>query len=115
MIRRKPIARTRLYPEQSLRYSTILAGAVRVYAGGREVCQDNALGRREYARRVQEMVQRQNFRCGLCNRRLSVFGATFDHNPRRKLGAAFRDDRIVDEKGEWLSCAAHWICNGLKG
>lgn len=115
MIRRKPISHTRVYPEQSLRYEVILGGAVRVYPDGREVCQDNAAGRRLYASRVQEMVQRQNFRCGLCNRRLTLSGATFDHNPRRKMGSAFRDDRIVDAKGEWLSSAAHWLCNSQRG
>ncbi len=111
MIRRKPIPRTRVYPEQSLRYSTILAGAVRVYAGGREVCQDNALGRREYLRRVEAMVQRQDSRCGVCNRRLSLFQATFDHWPvKRGMGSAFRSDAILDSKGEWLNRAVHWAC-----
>lgn len=80
MIRRRPIARFRVYPEQSLRYTTILDGAVRVYKSGREVCQENAAGYREYTRRVQVMVQRQHFRCCLCNRRLSANNATLNIN-----------------------------------
>lgn len=115
VIRRKPIPRFRLYPQESLRYTTILEGAVRVYPNGREVCQENAAGYREYARRVQVMVQRQGFRCCLCKRRLSAGNATFEHQRKRGMGAAFRDDRIVDSEGNWVNGAAHWICNGERG
>jgi hypothetical protein len=115
MIRRRPIPRLRSFPEQSLRYTTILSGAVRVYPNGREVCQDNPAGRREYARRLQVMLQRQNFRCGLCRGRLTLAAATFHHDPKRKMGAAFRDDRITDENGEERNSAAHWVCNSRKG
>jgi len=115
LIRRKPIPSFRLKPLQSLRYESIQGGAAIRYPDGREVCQENAAGRRLYAKRVQEMVQRQNFRCSLCGRRLSPGNATFDHDPRRKMGSAFRDDRIVDAEGNWLSGAAHWICNSKKG
>jgi 5-methylcytosine-specific restriction endonuclease McrA len=115
MIRRRPIPRTRLKPAQSLRYESIYEGAAIRFPNGREVCQENALGRRLYANRVQAMVQRQNFRCSLCGRRLSLGQATFDHEPRRKMGSAFRDDRISDGAGNWLSSAAHWTCNDRKG
>lgn len=114
VIRRRPIPRTRFYPEQSLRYETILNGAVRVYPDGREVCQDNAAGWREYTRRVQVMVQRQHFRCCLCKRHLSANNATFEHRRRRGMGAAFRDDRIEKDGQEW-NRAAHWVCNSEKG
>jgi hypothetical protein len=111
MRRNRPIPRSREYPEHSLRYTTIMGGSVRVYSSGREVCQENAAGRREYLRRVQSMVQRQNFRCGACNRKLSLFQATFDHFPiKRRMGAAFRDDRVTDPEGEWVNRAVHWAC-----
>jgi hypothetical protein len=115
MNRRRPIPKTRSYPEPSLRYRTILNGAVRVYPDGREVCQDSAAGWREYARRVELMVQRQNYRCSLCGRRISVKSATFEHQRRRGMGAAWRDDRIEKANGEWVNSAAHWVCNSEKG
>jgi hypothetical protein len=74
--RRRPIPRTRDYPAESLRYETVMDGAVRVYFDGREVCQDNAAGWREYKRRVSVMVQRQGRRCCLCNRPLALGNAT---------------------------------------
>ncbi|HEY1800060.1 MAG TPA: hypothetical protein VGG46_03915 [Terriglobales bacterium] len=98
----------------SLRYELILDGAVRVYPGGREVCQDSPAGWREYKRRVEVMVQRQNFRCSLCGKRISVSTATFEHQRRRGMGAAWRDDRITIDGKDWNS-AAHWVCNGERG
>jgi hypothetical protein len=121
VIRRRPIPRSDYHwkptakPPQSLRYETILNGAVRLYPDGREVCQDNPVGRTEYARRVQVMVQRQNYRCSLCPGRLTPAGATCEHERRRGIGAAFRDDRILDSKDEWMNSAAHWKCNVERG
>jgi hypothetical protein len=114
MIRRRPILKSRDYPEQSLRYKTILSGAVRVYPDGREVCIDSTAGWREYKRRVEVMVQRQNHRCCLCGRRLSLANATFEHQRRRGMGAAWRDDRITKDGQDWNG-AAHWACNSEKG
>jgi len=116
VIRRRPIPKFREHPEFSQHYELILGGAVRRYhADGREVCQENATGRREYLRRVQSMVQRQNFRCGACNRKLSLFQATFDHWPvKRRMGSAFRDDKILDSEGEWINRAVHWDCQNPK-
>jgi hypothetical protein len=121
MIRRRPIPRSSYRwspspkPANVLRFELIQGGAVRRYPDGREVCQDNAAGRRLYAARVQEMVQRQNFRCSLCNELLSPAAATFEHTRRRGAGGSRRDDRIVDDCGNWLNSAAHWICNVEKG
>jgi hypothetical protein len=113
---RRPIPKFRPKPLQSLRYTLVHGGAAIRYPDGREICLlQTVLGRRLYTKRVEEMVQRQNFRCSLCGRRLSPGNATYDHDPRRKMGSAFRDDRIIDDKGKWLSGAAHWICNGVKG
>lgn len=121
MIRRRPIPRSAYSwspqpkPARSLRYTVILGGAVRVYPDGREVCQANSRGTKEYARRVSLMVERQRYRCSLCGQRLSEYAATFEHQRRRGLGGAFRDDKIVDSEGNWLNSAAHWICNSRKG
>lgn len=113
--RRRPILRTKQYPEVSQHYEIILDGAVRKYRDGREVCQDNASGLRLYKERVREMVQRQDFRCSLCNRRISESTATFEHQRRRGMGAAWRDDRIEDANGGWLNSVAHWVCNSERG
>lgn len=115
MIRRRPLLHARVYPEVSQHYELILDGAVRRYSDGREVCQDSPAGWREYKRRIGVMVQRQNFRCCLCNRRLSAGNATFEHQRRRGFAAAFRNDAIENERGEWVNGAAHWICNSKKG
>lgn len=113
-LRRRPLLKSQPRPESSLRYTTILDGAVLVYPDGREVCVNNAAGWQEYKRRVKVMVQRQNFRCCLCNRPLSLAGATFEHQRRRGMGAAWRDDRITKDGQDWNG-AAHWTCNSEKG
>lgn len=117
----RPIARKQYYyiphakPGRSLRYEVILDGAVRLYPDGREVCENNAAGFREYKRRIRVMVQRQNRRCCLCNEPLAQGNATFEHQRRRGMGAAFRDDRCETATGEPMNGAAHWICNSEKG
>ena len=120
MNRRRPIPRSpyswRPEPKPpSLRYEIILGGAAVRYPDGREVCQANAAGDRLYASRVREMVQRQEYRCCLCKGRLNANDATFKHQRRRGMHAAFRDDRIVDQDGNWVNGAAHWVCNSEKG
>lgn len=124
MIRPKPISRgtyryqKKAKPVSSLRYDVILDGAVRVYPDRRQVCQDNAPGRKEYAKRIEAMVQRQNFRCGCsltCTKRITLATATFGHEGLRGAGGSTRDDRIVDENGEWMNAAETWECNSAKG
>jgi hypothetical protein len=114
MIRRRPILRSSPKPEHSLRYRSILDGAVLVYPDGREVCVNSAAGWREYKRRVKVMLQRQNHRCCLCGRPLALGNATFEHQRRRGMGAAWRDDRIEKDGQEWNGCA-HWTCNAERG
>lgn len=114
MIRRRPIPRFSAKPEHSLRYSTILDGAVLVYPDGREVCANSKDGWIEYKRRVRVMWQRQERRCCLCKGRLSLAEATFEHQRRRGIGAAWRDDRITKNGEDWNG-AAHWVCNVKKG
>jgi hypothetical protein len=120
LIRRRPIPRSRSYPESSLRYETVLEGAVRVYKDAlgrvvREVCQNCKAGWVEYKRRVKVMVERQGRRCCLCRKPLALGNATFEHQRRRGMGAAWRDDRIEDSEGNWINGAAHWDCNVEKG
>ena len=114
MIRRRPIPKFRAHPEVSQHFDLILDGAVRQYRDGREVCVNSKAGWIEYKRRVKVMVQRQNFRCCLCNRPLALANATFEHQRRRGMGSAWRDDRITKGGEDWNG-AAHWICNGEKG
>ena len=114
MNRRRPILSTRIFPAVSQHYELILDGAVRRYRDGREVCQDSAAGWKEYKRRVEKMLQRQKFRCCLCGKRLALANATFEHQRRRGIGAAWRDDRIEKDGEDWNG-AAHWICNREKG
>jgi hypothetical protein len=119
VIRRRPIPRSpyqwkREPKGASLRYELLLGGAVRVYPDGREVCQDSPAGWREYKRRVEAMLLRQEGRCCLCRRRLALRDATFEHQRRRGIGAAWRDDRIKKDGADWNG-AAHWICNVEKG
>ena len=121
MNRGRPIPRSNYHwkrepkPANVLRFDLILDGAVRKYPDGREVCQDNPKGWREYKRRVEIMLGRQNWRCCLCEERLSLADATFEHQRRRGMGAAFRDDRIYNERGEQVNGAACWVCNVEKG
>jgi len=120
MIRRRPIPRSAYNwkPEPkgpSLRYELVLDGAVRKYPDGREVCQDSPSGWREYKRRVELMLQLQNYRCCLCEKRLALTDVTFEHQRRRGMHAAFRDDRVFNERGEKINGVAHWTCNSEKG
>lgn len=114
MNRRRPIPRVAFKPANSLRYATDPTGAFRIYPDGREVCVDSPKGWAEYKRRVEVMVERQNKRCCLCGRRISLASATFEHQRRRGMGAAWRDDRITKDGVDWNG-AAHWVCNGEKG
>jgi len=94
----------------SLRFELICDGAVRKYPDGREVCQDSPAGYREYKRRVELMLIRQNWICCDCGEKIkSIADATFEHQRRRGMGAAFRDDRPE------INGAAHWICNVERG
>lgn len=119
-MRRRPIPRSAYHWQpkpkgESQHYELILHGTVRRYHdSGREVCQDSPAGWREYKRRVSVMLQRQNYRCCLCKGRLSLGNATFEHQRRRGMGAAWRDDRITKDGAEWNG-AACWVCNSQKG
>ena len=79
------------------------------------MCQDSSAGWREYKRRVEAMLLRQEGRCCLCGKRLALSQATFEHQRRRGIGAAWRQDAILDAEGNPINGAAHWVCNVVKG
>ena len=117
--RRRPIPRSNYSylpcaKPESLCYELICGGSVRRYPDGREVCQDSRAGYQEYKRRLIEMLKRQNYFCCLCGKKLYFADATFEHQRRRGMGAAFRDDRI-EKDGKDFNGAAHWICNVERG
>jgi hypothetical protein len=82
--------------------------------GGREVCNKNAAGRREYRHRVQVMHERQGGLCAICWRPLRLEQATFDHENGRGMGGGKRDDRIVVD-GQLQNAAVHGLCNSNRG
>lgn len=92
-----------------------LLDAVMRYKDGREVCCDTPAGKTEYGLRTAAMVERQDKRCPLCLKFLSVSAATFEHEAGRGMGAAHRDDRIVDASGNPINAAVHGNCNTEKG
>lgn len=81
--------------------------AVKVYPGGREVCQNSAAGKREYRLRTIKMVNRQKGICPKCCKSMSLLDFSFQHGDTRGMGGARRDDRI-DSPG---NCAMHILCN----
>jgi hypothetical protein len=94
---------------------------VKIYADGREVCNNNTtVGHEEYKRRKRVMWERQNkicclFRkCPTCPGKLRWGEATFEHEKGRGLGGSKRDDRIEID-GKPVNGVAHAACNIWKG
>ena len=67
-----------------------------------------------YRTRTYEMEVRQGFKCAICTR-ISGSSMQFDHQDGRGHGGGNRDDRIVDDQGNWLNAALCAACNTLKG
>jgi len=88
------------------------AAAWITYDDGREVCQENTAGRREYRRRTLAMRDRQGELCARCGEWMSEADTTFDHENGR--GGGKRDDRI-EVDGERQNAALHGKCNHEKG
>jgi 5-methylcytosine-specific restriction endonuclease McrA len=80
--------------------------------GRREVCSKTPLGQREYRSRTETMEIRQNFKCAICVRVFLIM--TFDHQGGRGHNGSIRDDRILDEKGNWKNAALCIDCNKFK-
>ena len=90
--------------------------AVKVFPDGREVCSWwSKAGREEYARRREEMRQRQKGCCGYCGKPISAEEATFEHCAGRGMDGGHRDDRIWDENGQPMNLAVCAPCNSEKG
>lgn len=93
------------------KYYVAPKSSVKVFSGGREVCQDNSAGDREYKARTDAMQKRQGGHCALCPWYL---GVTFDHQDGRGAGGGHRDDRIEID-GKWHNAALCHTCNMAKG
>ena len=90
---------------------------VKVFAGGREVCNLTCKdGRDEYERRKDAMFQRQGGICCLhgfiegCPGKLKRSEAVYEHETGRGHGSGHRDDRI-EVNGKRQNGVAHPICN----
>jgi 5-methylcytosine-specific restriction endonuclease McrA len=84
--------------------------AVRVFRGGREVC--NHLikaGRDEYERRKRKAWEDQKHICAICHKPLNWADTTADHIKVRGMGGGSRDDRQEN------LAAVHWTCNTQRG
>ena len=95
--------------------------AVKVYPGGREVCDlTTEAGRSEYARRKELMWKRQKGRCCLerfiegCPGKLRLCESVYEHEHGKGFGGSIRDDR-TEINGKWINGVAHFRCNSLKG
>ena len=115
MLQRKPIRKKSLRSRSSkpsLRYE-VIDGSFKRFPDGREVCLDNAAGRAEYAHRTETMRLRQH---NVCARGPHlIVNPSFDHEKSRRMGGAFRDDRIEDEFGNKLNGCSCWTCNSKAG
>lgn len=81
--------------------------------GGREVCSRTAAGRKEYDKRRGQLEDRQKHKCAICgNWNMNM---EFDHQAGRGANAGHRDDRILDEDGNWMNAALCTRCNTKKG
>ena len=78
------------------------------------VCPPTPTGRREYLRRIIEMVDRQRNACAICELPLIYLEATFDHEAGRGMGGGRRNDLIEHEDGSWMNAALHARCNAEK-
>lgn len=109
----KPIKRSPIRKVRATARPDAVLGVV-VHKDGREVCQKNMEGLREYKTRTVDMVRRQDYRCAIGNEYIENWTATFDHQAGRGMGGGHRDDRIEID-GEWNNAALCAHCNGLKG
>jgi hypothetical protein len=89
-------------------------GAFHTFRDGREVCFHTQAGRREYAKRRDEMWHRDGGICCICNRPVSLNLATFEHTDGRGMNGSRRDDRTTKD-GKPLNGVAHEKCNIEQG
>jgi len=97
------------------KYFTAEPEAVTTFPDGRERCNTNAAGKREYLARTVEMWERQNGLCAICGHPIELRYAQFDHQAGRGHGGGHRTDAVLDVEGNWINAAVHGICNIRKG
>ena len=83
--------------------------AVRITRDGREICQNNAAGRREYQRRRENRWYIDKGICCLCGTFVDPRQATTEHPEGRGLGGSHRNDRVSEIR------VAHLAGNLAKG
>lgn len=88
--------------------------AVTVFPDGRECCNKNAAGKREYLARTVELWERQEGLCPICGNWIELRFAQMDHQNGRGANGKHRDDRTI-VNGKWHNSALHGICNTRKG
>src|SRR5579871_3809975 len=89
--------------------------AVRVFPGGREVCNLKTIaGNDEYCRRIHLMLIRQKGLCCNCRKPIYPESPCFEHEVPRGLGGGWRDDRI-EINGKPVNGASHILCNSVRG
>jgi hypothetical protein len=111
--RRTPLKRTKPFRPKRRTKRNVTGGLI-TFLDGREVCRDNAEGKRIYRQRVEAMAMRQHNRCCLCGLYMPEGDRTFEHERPRGMGGAFRDDRI-EVDGVRTNGTAHSKCNFEKG
>ena len=101
-------------PEKSLRYQVILSGAAIEFPDGTQVCHPNPF--RTTPERETSAADGPEAELPVLAmwQALSASEATFEHQRRRRFQGFKRDDRIVDEAGNWINSAAHWVCKSKK-
>lgn len=100
---------------KSLKYFTPEPESVHTYPGGRQVCTDTAAGKCEYKARTTEMWLRQDGICPITNEWVDENRVQFDHEAGRGSNGGHRDDRTLNDKGEWQNAAVSPEGNTLKG
>lgn len=111
------IRRTPVLPkgDKPNKYFAAESLAVKIYPDGREVCQDNAEGKRKYSQATEKMSIRQWEVCAICGLPFAPWlQPTFDHQDGRGMNGSIRDDRIWIN-GDWHNAALCVPCQGIKG
>ena len=83
--------------------------AVRITRDGREICQNNAAGRREYQRRREDRWYIDKGICCLCGTFVDPHQATTEHPDGRGMAGSKRNDRVSAIR------VAHYRGNMAKG
>ena len=97
------------------RYYVPEKDSITTYPDGREVCTETAAGKREYKARITEMWLRQEGVCPITGKWVDQNVAQFDHEAGRGSNGGHRDDRTLNDDGEWQNAAVSPEGNSIKG